>query len=227
LYAPDWKAKHPAARLEDFFGVLQGDGYAGFGAMLRADGSGEQIVPDERRLGCGMHIRAKFEKAAKAGDARAAVALAYSKAIYRIEAACKHEALSPEARLARRQEQSLPIVDELYRWIHELHAQLVPGSPLYAATKYAINQEAAWRRCFDGGQFEIDNGEVERQLPRVAVGRKNWMFAGSEQGAERAAVLRTLLPLGRQRFCPLQAPDQAAPWRNPRSPRIAGSKYLK
>ena len=188
LYAPDWKAKHPAALLDGFDGVLQGDGYAGYAAMLRADGSGEQIVPDERRLGCGMHIRAKFEKAAKAGDARAAVALAYFKALYRIEAACKAQALSPEARLARRQEQSLPIVDELYQWIHQLHALLVPGSLLHAATNYAINQEAAWRRCFDGGHFEIDNGEVERQLRRVALGRKNYLFAGSDKGAERLAV---------------------------------------
>lgn len=188
LYAPDWKAKHPAALLEDFGGFLQGDDYAGYGAMLRANGSGEQIVPDERRLGCGMHIRAKFEKAAKAGDARAAVALAYFKAIYRIEAACKDEALSPEARLARRQEQSLPILDELYRWVHQLHAHLVPGSLLYAATRYAINQEASWRRCFEYGQFEIDNGEVERQLRRVALGRKNYLFAGSDKGAERLAI---------------------------------------
>lgn len=188
LYAPDWKAKHPAALLEGFSGFFQGDGYAGYAAMLRGDGSGEQIVPDNRRLGCGMHIRAKFEKAAKAGDARAAVALALFKKIYRIEAACKEEGLSHEARLARRKEQSLPIVDELYRWIHELHPHLVPRSLLHAATTYAINQELAWRRCFDEGRFEIDNGEVERQLRRVALGRKNYLFAGSDKGAERLAI---------------------------------------
>jgi transposase len=188
LYAPDWKAKHLAALLDGFSGFLQGDGYAGYAAMLRADGSGEMIVPNERRLGCGMHIRAKFEKAAKAGDARAAVALAYFKALYRIEAACKSDALSPEARLARRLEQSLPIVDELYRWVHGLHAKVMPKTLLGAATKYAINQEAAWRRCFTDGRFEIDNGEVERQLRRVALGRKNYLFAGSDKGAERLAI---------------------------------------
>jgi hypothetical protein len=173
LYAPDWKAKHPAALLQGFTGYLQGDGYAGYGAMLRGGDDGEMIVPEERRLGCGMHIRAKFEKAAKGGDARAAVALSYFKAIYRIEATCKDEALSTEARLAYRQERSLPVVDELYQWIHELHLRLVPATPLYIATQYAINQEAAWRRCFMDGRFEIDNGEVERQLRRVALGRKN------------------------------------------------------
>jgi hypothetical protein len=192
LYAPDWKAKHPAALLKGFNGYLQGDGYAGYGAMLRGGDAGEMIVPEERRLGCGMHIRAKFEKAAKGGDARAAVALTYFKAIYRIEAACKTEALSAEARLMRRQELSLPLVDELYRWIHELHLRLVPSTPLYIATQYAINQEAAWRLCFTDGRFEIDNGEVERQLRRIALGRKNYLFAGSDKGAQRLAIGYTI-----------------------------------
>ncbi|MGK3961838.1 IS66 family transposase [Sorangium sp. So ce118] len=192
VYAPDWQPKHPAALLQGFTGYLQGDGYAGYAAMLRGGDDGERIVPEERRLGCGMHIRAKFEKAAKGGDARAAVALAYFKAIYRIEAACKTEALSAEARLARRQELSLPVVDELYQWIHELHLRLVPNTPIYVATQYAINQEAAWRRCFTDGHFEIDNGEVERQLRRVALGRKNYLFAGSDEGAKRLAVGYTI-----------------------------------
>jgi transposase len=190
-YAPTWKSDHPAALLQHFTGYLQGDGYAGYGAMLR-DGTDEPIVPEERRLGCGMHIRAKFEKAAKAGDARAAVALAYFKAIYRIEAICKDEKLSPEARKARRDAEALPRVDELYRWIHEIHPRLVPNTPLYVATQYAINQEAAWRRCFTDGHFEIDNGEVERRLRTVAIGRKNYLFAGSDRGAERLAVAYTV-----------------------------------
>jgi len=188
VYAPDWKAKHAAEALEGFTGFLQGDGYPGYASMTRGDDSKERVVPEERLLGCGMHIRAKFEKAMKNGDARAAMAIAYFKAIYRIEAACKDEGLSPEGRHARRQGQSLPIVDELYRWIHDLHPQLVPNTPLYKATRYARNQEAAWRRCFTDGRFEIDNGEAERQLRRVAIGRKNYLFAGSDKGAERLAV---------------------------------------
>lgn len=191
-YAPSWKSDHPAELLQRFTGYLQGDGYAGYGAMLREE-TDDPIVPEERRLGCGMHIRAKFEKAAKANDARAAVVLAYFKAIYRIEASCKEEGLSPEERKVRRDELSMPHVDELYRWIHELHPRLVPGSLLFEATRYAINQEAAWRRCFTDGRFEIDNGEVERQLRRVALGRKNYLFAGSDKGAERLAIAYTVL----------------------------------
>ena len=188
FYAPDWKAKHPAELLFDFTGHLQGDGYAGYAAMLRGDNTAELILPEDRRLGCGMHIRRNFEKLAKVGDARAAVVLGYFKGIYRVEAACKDDGLSPEGRYARRQEVSLPIVDDMYRWIHEMHSSAVPNTPLYKATHYAVNQEKAWRRCFTDGRFEIDNGEVERQIRRIAVGRKNYLFAGSDKGAARLAV---------------------------------------
>ncbi|EYF01807.1 putative transposase [Chondromyces apiculatus DSM 436] len=126
LYAPDWKAKYPAALLDGFQGFLQGDGYAGYDAMLRSDRSGEPILSEDRRLGCAMHLRAKFEKAAKLHDARAAIALSYFQALYRIEAACKAEVFSPQDRHARRQEQSLPLVDAFYQWVHELHPHLVP-----------------------------------------------------------------------------------------------------
>ena len=71
-YSSDWKATKPAALLADFKGDLQGDAYAGYEAMLGDDGSGEPLIPLTRRMGCGMHIRSKFEKATKASDARAA-----------------------------------------------------------------------------------------------------------------------------------------------------------
>jgi transposase len=190
-YAPDWSSKRPAALLAGFCGYMQGDGYAGYDAMKDEDGA--RLLPDERRLACGMHIRAKFEKAAKLGDTRAVVALSYLKAIYRIEAACKAEGLCHDERQRRRDEQSMQHVDELYRWIHELHPRLVPKTPLYEATRYALGQEAAWRICFTQGRFEIDNGEAERSLRRIAIGRKNFLFAGSDKGAERLAVAYTVL----------------------------------
>lgn len=188
-YTPDWKAERPAALLVNFTGYMQGDGYAGYEAMLRdGDDEAEPVVPEDRRLACGMHIRSKFEKAAQGGDLRGAVALAHFKKIYRVEAACKQELLSPEGRKTRREAESLREVDELYKWIHDLHPRLVPKTPLYKATYYAIGQEERWRRCFTDGRFEIDNGEVERQLRRVALGRKNYLFAGSDKGAERLGV---------------------------------------
>lgn len=191
-YAPNWKSDHPAKFLRNFNGYLQGDGYAGYAAMLRDDETGQPLVPEERRLGCGMHIRAKFESAMKTGDARAAVAIQYFQKVYRVEALCKTERLSAEQRKAYRDELSLPVVNELYDWIRELHPRVVPQSPIFKATQYAINQEDAWRRCFTDGRFAIDNGEVERQLRRVAIGRKNFLFAGSDKGAERLATAYTV-----------------------------------
>lgn len=193
FYTPDWKAEHPAQKLKNFYGYYQGDGYAGTPEMLEPPEGEAPVVAEARRLGCGMHIRRKFEQAADGGDARGAIAVAYFKKIYAVEASCKKDKLSLEARKQRRDELSLPVVDELYDWIHKLHPTLVPGTPLHAATRYAINQEAAWRFCFSDGRFEIDNGEVERQIRRVALGRKNYLFAGSDKGAERYAVAYTIL----------------------------------
>lgn len=195
-YAPDWKAERVSDFLRGFTGHLQGDGYAGFEEILEPpEGRPPDVpdVPNGRRLGCGMHLRRKFEEAANGGDPRGAIALSYFKQLYRIEEACKTEGLGPEARHARRQAESVPIVDELYRWIYELNPKEVPKTPLYKALVYAINQEEYWRRCFSDGRFEIDNGETERQLRRVALGRKNYLFAGSDKGAERIAVAYSVL----------------------------------
>jgi transposase len=198
-YTPNWKAEGPAAFLSGFRGYLQGDGYAGFDKALRmqaeADDDGDAgiaLVPAERRLGCGMHVRRKFEDATKMGDARGAVALSFLKGVYRLESEYKDRCLSPEARLAERAARSMPLVNELYAWIKDIHGKLVPKTPLYRATRYALKHEAAWRLCFTQGYFEIDNGEVERRLRWVALGRKNYLFAGSDKGAERLAIGYTL-----------------------------------
>jgi transposase len=193
-YTPDWKAEGPAEFLRGFGGFLQGDGYPGYERALRESSDGVlHVVAAERRLGCGMHIRRKFYDLEKAGDQRGAVALAFFRGIYRLEADYKARALSAEARQAERATRSIPLVDELYAWIHTIHDGLVPGNAPFKATQYAINQEAAFRRCFLDGRFEIDNGEVERQLRRVALGRKNYLFAGSDKGAERIAAAYTVL----------------------------------
>lgn len=194
LFAPNWAAEHPAEFLRTFDGMLQGDGYAGFDQVLQpSDDDTEPIVASERRLGCGMHVRRRFEEAAQLGDARGAIALALLRKIYAVEEACKADGLSFEQRHVRRQTESVPIVTELYAWIEKIHPALVPKSPIYEATRYAIRQKAFWVRCFSDGKFEIDNGEVERQLRRVATGRRNFLFAGSDDGAVRLAIAYTIL----------------------------------
>lgn len=199
LFAPNWAAEHPAEFLRTFDGFLQGDGYAGFARILNGDDEDdagdddESALPSQRRLGCGMHIRRKFESSANLGDARGAIALSFFRKIYAVEKACKDEGLTYEQRHLRRQGKSLPLAHEMYEWLEALHPKLVPKSPFYVATHYALSQKEAWLRCFSDGRFEIDNGEVERQLRRVALGRKNFLFAGSDQGGVRAAIAYTIL----------------------------------
>lgn len=125
-YTPTWEATGPRAFLRGFAGFVQGDGYAGFKTALTRE-DGDPIVDTRRRLGCGMHVRRKFEQAADAGDARGAIALAYFRKIYDVERLCKDQRLAPDARKQRREELSLPVVDELYAWVRELHPRLVPG----------------------------------------------------------------------------------------------------
>ena len=188
-YTPDWKAEGPMGFLRGFRGHLQGDGYAGYEKALRdIMQNDESIVPEERRLACGMHIRRKFEESAKLGDVRAAVAINFFKAIYRLEREYKDHKLAMDDRLVQRANRSLPLVNELYKWIRDIEPEAIPKTPLYEAIRYAKKQEDAWRRCFSDGKFEIDNGEAERRLRWVAIGRKNFLFAGSDTGAERLAV---------------------------------------
>lgn len=191
-YTPTWERDGPRAFLRDFRGILQGDGYKGFHKVL-SDAGGNPIVSDDRRLGCCMHVRRKFEAALDAGDKRGAVALAFFQKLYRIEKLCKQGGLNHADRRLRRTNESLPVLEEFYAWVHDLHPKLVPGDKLHAATRYAVNQEAFVRRCFESGRYEIDNGEVERQLRRIALGRNNWLFAGSDAAAARLATIFTVL----------------------------------
>lgn len=192
-YAPNWKAEHAADFLEGYEGYTQGDGYAGYSSAIGPPGSGKTLIPHDKRLGCGMHIRRKFEVAAETGDARGGIALAYFRKIYHIERSCKADDLSFDARKARRDEQSRPLLVDLKQWVDKLHPSLTPGTHIYSATTYARNQWAYFERCFDDGRFEIDNGEAERQIRPLKIGERNYLFAGSENGAVDIAAARTII----------------------------------
>ncbi len=192
-YAADWKPEHPAKLLSAYRGFVQGDGYAGYSTSIGTPEEEVVLVAPDRRLGCAMHIRRKFEAAYEVGDARGAIALAFFRRLYALEERYKEQCLSAEQRLEQRRELSIPIVDELYAWVDEMHPQAVRGTPLYKATNYATNQRAYFRRCFEDGRFEIDNGAVERELRRVRIGEKNYLFAGSDAGAQRLADVFTVL----------------------------------
>jgi transposase len=193
-YTPSWDAEEITDWFSSIDGLIQCDGYAGYSSEVEDDDGDTRIaVPDERRLGCGMHIRSKFHAALLAKDRRAAVPLKLFGDLYLIEADCKQRGLDANARGVVRRERSAPILDKLDEWVDTIHPTLLPKSPLRRATTYAINQRPYFRRCFSDGAFEIDNGRTERRIRNFAVGRRNFLFTGSVRGGERLAVAYTLV----------------------------------
>lgn len=141
--------------------------------------------------GCNMHGRRYWTKALDAGDSRAALPLAVWKKLYEVE----EEVRGREAAvvLAARQEKSRPVYDELLAWarVHEPHEP--PSSMMGKAIGYLLGNEAALTRFLKDGRIPIDNGAVERLHVRTALTRKNYLFAGSDAGGERAAIAYTVL----------------------------------
>jgi transposase len=194
-YTPSWQADDIVDWVSAIDGFMQCDGYAGYSSEFEDEETGETriVVPDERRLGCGMHIRAKFHDALLAKDKRAAIPIQHFVELYQIEAECKSQGLDVAGRAAERRRRSLPILNAFDAWVDDLHPKLLPRSALRRATTYAINQRPFFRRCFEDGRFEIDNGRVERRIRNFAVGRRNYLFTGSVRGGERLALAYTLV----------------------------------
>ena len=194
-YTPSWEATEITDWFSAIDGFIQCDGYAGYSREVEDEESGQTLVavPPERRLGCGMHIRSKFHAALLAKDRRAAVPLQYFADLYAIEADCKMRGLDASARFEERMRRSLPLLDQLDAWVDELHPKLLPKSPLRRATTYATNQRLFFRRCFEDGRFEIDNGRTERRIRLFAIARRGFLFTGSVRGGERLATAFTLV----------------------------------
>jgi transposase len=193
-YTPSWDASEISEWFAAIDGFIQVDGYAGYSREVEDDdGQTRVAVPDERRLGCGMHVRSKFHQAHLAKDRRAAIPLKHFIDLYAIEEDCKTRGLDADARGDERRRRSLPVLDQLDDWVDTLHPKLLPKSPLRRATTYAINQREFFRRCFEDGRFEIDNGRTERRIRLYAVARRNFLFTGSVRGGQRLAAVFTLV----------------------------------
>jgi len=147
--------------------------------------------PQLIECGCNMHARRYWIKANDSGDARAALPLAAYKKLYEIEDAIR--AREPDEKLRERRDRSKPVFDELLAWakLHQPHEP--PSSPLGVALRYFVNNHVALGRFLESGVVPIDNGIVERLHVRTALTRKNFLFAGSDTGGERAAIAFTLL----------------------------------
>lgn len=185
FYTENWTAELAARFLGRRIGWMQVDGYAGFGALAE----GRPIL----LVGCWMHARRYFVKALEAKDVRAAEPLQIIGKIYDVGRASKEAGDTHQQRYERRQRDMVPLLDELERW-KDAHAGAVPpNEPLGRAWTYLHNHWKLLRVVVQDGALELDNGEVERVIRGPAMGRRNWLFAGSDEGAERAATILTVL----------------------------------
>ncbi|MDX8496712.1 IS66 family transposase [Mesorhizobium sp. VK22B] len=184
MFAPDRKAERPASHLEHFKGVLHVDGYAGFEQLT---GKGNIVL-----AACWSHTRRKFYDVAQATDAPIAVeALRRIGQLYAVEADVRGQ--SPAHRLASRRSRSKPIVDAMRAWL-EAQLPLLPGrSTLAEAIRYALPRWEGLTRFLHDGRIELDTNPVERAIRPIALGRKNHLFAGSDGGGHRWAVLCSLI----------------------------------
>jgi len=184
FYSPDRKGEHPRDHLEAFRGVIHADGYAGFNELF----AGNRIA----EAACWAHVRRKFFDVHPAtGSPIAREALDRIGQLYRVERAINGAA--PDDRRRERQHRSKPIAEALRVWADETARKLSRKSELAAAFRYMRARWAALVRCFDDGCLALDNNPAERALRGVAIGRKNYLFAGSDAGGRRAAALYSLI----------------------------------
>lgn len=187
-YSPDRKGEHPQAHLAGFTGVLQADAYAGFNAIYD---SGRVV-----EAACWAHARRKFYDLHVARPSRLTTeALRRIGELYAIEEAIRGK--PPDDRRAERQARARPLLDDLERWLQATLATLSRKSDTAAAILYALKLWPALTRYADDGRIEIDNSAAERALRGVALGRRNFLFAGADSGGERAAAMYGLIGTAR------------------------------
>lgn len=183
-YSPDRAGAHPQAHLRGYRGILQADAYSGF-APLYDNG---QVV----EAACWAHARRKFydlyssNKSPLAGDALQRIG-----ALYAVERDIRGEQPSVRARV--RQERTVPLLAELHGWLAATLQSVSAKSDLAGAIKYALVRWPALTRYCADGCIEIDNNTAERAIRPVVLGRRNYLFAGSDAGGERAAAMYSLL----------------------------------
>jgi transposase len=168
---------------EGYRGYLQADAFAGYNELFRQG--------DIVEVGCWAHARRKYFEAKESDMPRGLEALARIKQLYEIEAEAKE--LPAAERLVLRRERSLPLLGAMREWLDAQYARVLPRGAMGLAMNYSLENWAALCRYCEDGEIPIDNNAVERMLRIIAIGRKNWLHAGSERGGETAAVLFTLI----------------------------------
>ena len=182
-YSEDRRGEHPRQHLKNFTGALQADAYAGFHHLY-----GNHIY----EAACWAHARRKFHDIHLAhASPTTTEALARIGALYAIEDEIRGKPV--DLRLSVRQARARPLLDDLRKWMEKALRSLSSKSETAAAIRYALSRWRALTRYTEDGLLEIDNSAAERALRAVALGRKNFLFAGSDCGGERAAAMYTLI----------------------------------
>ena len=188
FYSRDRGGEHPEQHLMGYAGLMQADAYAGFTKLYEANRKTGPII----EAACWAHGRRKFFDLARLSKAPIA-----TEAVKRIDGlfAIEREinGLMPQERLRVRQERSRPLIIELQTWLREQRARLSKNSDTTKAISYSLNRWDAFTRFLDDGRLCMSNNAAERELRAVALGRKNWTFAGSDEGGRRAAAIYTLI----------------------------------
>ena len=172
----------PLRFLDGYQGYLQVDAYAGYDIVF-ARGNVVEVA-------CWAHARRKIFEARATDPKHADPLLGMIAALYAVEADAK--GLAADERRALRDEESRPFLASIHERLLQVRGDVLPKSPMGQAVTYALNQWTALQRYLEDGRLAIDNNATERSLRGVAVGRKNWLFTGSEAGGRRAAVLYSI-----------------------------------
>lgn len=184
FYSPDRKGERPREHLKAFRGVLHADGYAGFNALFAGNAIAEAA--------CWAHVRRKFfDVNAASASPIAKEALDRIGPLYGIEADIRGH--PPNERRRTRHDKARPLLTDLKAWLQATRPKLSAKSEIAGAMRYALARWPALERYIDDGHLEIDNNAAERALRAVALGRKNYLFAGSDAGGERAAAFYSLI----------------------------------
>lgn len=169
--------------LADFKGYLQSDGYAAYDRIGKREG----VI----HLNCWAHARREFDKALDNDKERAGQALTFIQKLYAVEARAREQKLTPEQRKALRLENSLPVINEFGKWMFQQmkHRSILPKSPIGKAFRYSLDRWDRLSAYLYDGVLEIDNNLIENAIRKLALGRKNYLFAGSDDAAQRGAIM--------------------------------------
>ena len=211
-FSPDRKGVRPSKHLADYTGWMHADGYAGFEELYRSGRVHE--------VACMAHIRRKFvdvhksQSSAIAGEAVLRIAK-----LYGVEKQARGR--PPDERVKIRREKAKPVFDDLEAWLAAQLPKISGKSPLAGAIRYALTRMKRLRPYLENGFLELDNNTAERSMRPIALGRKNYLFMGSERGGKSAAIAYTLIETAK-----LSGVDPQA-WLTDTLTRIADHKITK